>query len=417
RTGRAEIVPDVSLDKDYFALAEGMRTQMAVPITREDKVIGMLMLWSRQLDGFTDENLDFVKRLASRAGVAVDNARLFSETEREREKLSNILRNVGDNVIVIGLDHRIQMINSSTLLAFHLSTDETYVEKLLTDAITHTALQKAYQRAVADEDDTYTTELTLPNERTYHVSIEFHEGIGRIIVMQDITHFKETERLKTELIATVSHDLKQPLSVMRGYLDLLNMVNEFDEKSNKYVDNLNFAFKSMRQLIDDLLDTAKIEAGLQLELETVNILDILNFAVRSNQQQADSKDTTLSMNVPDSLPPLNGDPKRLKQIFNNLVSNAVKYTQPEGTVTVRIELKQNSMRIFVEDNGMGIGPEDQSQIFERFYRVRRPETDSIEGTGLGLAIVKSLVEAHEGDIDLKSTLGEGSTFRVTLPLQ
>jgi two-component system, OmpR family, phosphate regulon sensor histidine kinase PhoR len=95
----------------------------------------------------------------------------------------------------------------------------------------------------------------------------------------------------------------------------------------------------------------------------------------------------------------------------------VKYTPPEGRIRIYTELKQDSLRVFVEDTGLGIGAEDQAQIFERFYRVRRPETDSIEGTGLGLAIVKSLIEAHQGKIDLKSALGEGSTFRVTLPLQ
>lgn len=416
RTGNAEIVPDVSLDKDYYALAEGMRTQMTVPIKREEKVIGMIMLWSRKLNGFTDDNLDFVKRLASRAGVAVDNARLFTETEREREKLSNILRNIGDNVIVVGLDHRIQIINSSTILAFHLSAEKTYTGRSLTDVITHAGLQKAYQIAI-EEDDTHTAELTLPNERTYHVTIEHHEGIGRIIIMQDITHFKELDNLKTELIATVSHDLKQPLSVMRGYLDLLAMVNAFDEKSLGYIDNLNFAFTSMRQLIDDLLDTAKIEAGLQLELETVSIEDILTFAVRSNTQQAQKKNIALRLDLPETLPAVMGDPNRLKQIFTNLVSNAVKYTQPDGHVDIYTELKQDTIRLFVKDDGMGIGPEDQTQIFERFYRVRRPETDSIEGTGLGLAIVKALVEAHGGDIDLKSTLGEGSIFRVTFPVQ
>jgi len=415
RRGIPEIVPNVAADNDYFALADGMITQMSVPIKREEKVIGVLTLLSRTLNGFTDDHLEFTKRLSNRAGVAVDNARLFTETKREREKLSNILRNIADNVILVGLDHHIEMINSSAILAFHLSVDETYVGKSLTDVITHSKLQLAYQDAV-ENNDTVTAELDLPNGRTYHASIEYHVGIGRIIVMQDITYFKETDRLKTELVATVSHDLKQPLSVMRGYLDLLKMVNDFDEKSLKYVDNLNFAFQSMRQLIDDLLDIARIEAGLKLEMEDVVLLDILARAVRSNTQQAEAKSIKLESDLPASLPVFNGDPRRLEQVFNNLVSNAVKYTPPEGEVKVYVEVRHDNIRVFVKDNGMGIGAEDQAKIFERFYRVRRPETDSIEGTGLGLAIVKSLVEAHQGKIDLKSVLGDGSTFRVTLPL-
>lgn len=415
RSGKAEIISNVTSDADYYALAIGMHTQMSVPIKREEKVIGILTLFSTKLNGFTDEHLDFTKRLASRAGVAVDNARLFTTSSIEREKLSNILRNISENVIVVSLDHRIELVNDAALLAFHLNMEDTYMGRLFTDVFSHAQLQIAYQDAV-EGDDTVTSELDLPNGRSYHISIEYHADIGRIIIMQDITYFKETDRLKTELIATVSHDLKQPLSVMRGYLDLLKMTNEFDERSLGYTDNLNFAFSNMQRLIDELLDIARIEAGLILELEDVSINDVLNHSIRSNQQQADAKEITFHIDIPDVLPVISADPSRLEQIFNNLINNAVKYTPPEGTIKIRIEVKQTVMRIFIEDNGMGIGAEDQAKIFERFYRIRRPETDSIEGTGLGLAIVKSLTEAHDAKIDLKSILGKGSTFRVTLPL-
>jgi two-component system, OmpR family, phosphate regulon sensor histidine kinase PhoR len=416
RSGIEEIVPDLATDPDYYELARGMRTQMSVPIKREERVIAVLNLLSTHLNGFTEEHLEFVKRLANRGGVAVDNARLFAETTREREKLQYVVQNIGDNIIVLGLDNHIILINDAAIQAFHLSADTDYTGKLFNDAISHQKLQLSYQLAI-ETQETSSVELELPNGRTYHTKIEYHKNVGRIIVMQDISRFKETERLKTELVATVSHDLKQPLSVMRGYLDLLQMVNQFDKKSLGYIDNLNYAFNNMRQLIDDLLDIARIEAGIKLDLEQVNIIEILNRAIRNNQHLSEQKKQNIKLEIPENLPSVSGDPSRLEQIFNNLVSNAVKYTPPEGKVRVYAELKQDAIRIFVEDSGLGIGAEDQAQIFERFYRVRRPETDSIEGTGLGLAIVKSLVEAHQGKIDLKSALGEGSTFRVTLPLQ
>jgi two-component system NtrC family sensor kinase len=415
RMGKAEIVSDVMIDSDYYEMAEGIRTQMSVPIKREEQVIGVLALLSRRVNGFTEKNLEFVRKLANRAGVAVDNARLFAETKREREKLSYILRNIADNVIVLGLDHRIVLINASTILAFHLSADEDYTRRMFADVIRHQKLQVAYQEAVAN-NEAVSTEVELPNKRIYHATIEYHQGVGRILVMRDITHFKETDRLKTELVATVSHDLKQPLSVMRGYLDLLDMVNVFDERSQGYIGNLNHAFRTMRQLIDDLLDIAKIEAGLKLEAEDVNIVEVLSRAYQNSKPLAEKKNITLIVDLPEQLPIISGDPARLEQIFNNLVGNAVKYTQTNGRVHVYTEMKQDFLRVFIEDNGMGIGAEDQAQIFERFYRVRRPETDNIEGTGLGLAIVKSLVEAHKGKIDLKSALGVGSTFRVILPI-
>lgn len=140
RTGKAEIVPDVLLDSDYYEMAEGIRTQMSVPIKREERVIGVLTLLSRRVSGFTEKNLEFVRKLSNRAGVAVDNARLFAETKREREKLSYILRNIADNVVVLGLDHRIVLINASTILAFHLSAEEDYTGRMFTEVIKHQKL-------------------------------------------------------------------------------------------------------------------------------------------------------------------------------------------------------------------------------------------------------------------------------------
>jgi len=414
RSGQAEIVPDVTHDKDYYSVADGIQTQMTVPIMREEQVIAVIALESRKLNGFEDEHLAFVQKLTNRAGVAVDNARLFTETRREREKLSHIVRNIADIVIVIGLDERIVVMNYSALLGFMLAIDGEYTGKYLFDVISHKKLQTAYREAT-ESGENVDTELDLPNKRTYHARISLHEGVGRIIVMQDITYFKETDKLKTELIATVSHDLKQPLSVMRGYLDLLEMSNEFDDRSQRYVNSLEHSFSNMRRLIDDLLDIAHIESGLQMNLEQINIADLLRRCIFNNNPMADNKAISVSLELPNALPKINGDESRLEQVFNNLINNAIKYTPPGGIVKVYLEVKQNVVRIFVEDNGLGIGPEDQSQIFARFYRVRRPETESIEGTGLGLAIVKSLVEAHQGKIDLKSELGVGSTFRVTLP--
>ncbi|MCA9911939.1 MAG: GAF domain-containing protein, partial [Anaerolineae bacterium] len=214
RSGQAEIVPDVSHDKDYYSVADGIQTQMTVPIMREEQVIAVIALENRKLNGFTDEHLAFVQKLTNRAGVAVDNARLFTETRREREKLSHIVRNIADIVIVVGLDERIVLMNYSALLGFMLSVDGDYTGKFLFDVISHKQLHTSYREAI-ESGENVSVELDLPNKRTYHARISLHESVGRIIVMQDITHFKETDKLKTELIATVSHDLKQPLSVMR----------------------------------------------------------------------------------------------------------------------------------------------------------------------------------------------------------
>jgi signal transduction histidine kinase len=416
KTGLAEIVPDVSVDRDYFSVADGIRTHMSIPIARDDTVIAVLSLESREFNGFSDEHLEFVRKLTNRAGVALDNARLFAETEREREKLSYILKNIADGVIAVSADNNIVLMNSSAILAFSLATDVRYEGQPFADVVIHSKLQSLLTEAMETGED-ITGEITLTNNKIYYVTVNYYPEVGYIIVLQDITHFKEVDKLKTELVATVSHDLKQPLASMRGYLDLLQLTDSINPSATPYVEKIEIGFSNMRQLIDDLLDIAQIESGLSLKRDVVDLVDLLEDAVNSLELTAQHKAIKMTLDVPSGLPTIMGDKARLIQIFNNLVSNAVKYTQPEGHVKIYSEVKQNLVRIYIEDDGMGIGPEDLSQIFERFYRVRRPETDSIDGTGLGLAIVKSLIEAHQGKIDVKSELGVGSVFRVTLPTE
>jgi signal transduction histidine kinase len=414
RSGHVEIVPDVSMDKDFIRVHNNTQSQMSLPVMREDRVIAVMTLESKRLNGFTEHHQDFVEKLASRAAVAIDNARLYEESELERQKLSYILSSTADVVIVVAPDNRIMLINQAALASLSLYVQETYVGRSTYEVFDNTPLVEIYQRAVALGENLI-EEMVLPNEHTLHVKITPHEGIGWIIVMHDITPFKEMDQLKSELIATVSHDLKQPLSVMHGYTELLTMQQFPSTQTKHFIEMIQRAITNMRQLIDDLLDLAKIESGVKLNLEVVDVTGVLVECIEGIKPGAQDKNIHIALQLPASPTAVLADRRRLVQILNNLIGNAVKYTQPEGEVVVMAELRAATVRIAIQDNGMGISPEDQAHIFERFYRVRRPETDSIEGTGLGLAIVKSLVEAHNGQIGLKSHLGEGSTFHITLP--
>lgn len=415
RAGHAEIVPDVSMDKDFVPIASSTRSQVAVPVMREDRVVAVITVESKRLNGFSEQNLDFIEKLATRAGVAIDNARLYDEAVREREKLSLILSNTADIVMAVDLDDRLILLNQSALAALHLYLNESYVGLNIFDAIDHTPLLDTYRRAKALGEN-LAEEVPLPNGRVFHTNMQFNPSLGWIIVMHDITPFKEMDKLKSELIATVSHDLKQPLSVMNGYIELLLMQQAVSSQGMHAVQMIRRSIQSMRQLIDDLLDLAKIESGIQLNLQPIQINTVVTDCIDSLRPAAQNKSMTIVSETDNSLPPVTGDYARLRQILMNLINNAVKYTPPEGQVNVRAEKRGNMLRVAVQDNGLGISPEDQIHIFDRFYRVRRPETDSIEGTGLGLAIVKSLVEAHRGQISVESTLGRGSTFYLSLPL-
>jgi signal transduction histidine kinase len=415
RSGHSEIVPDVTMDKDFVRITNNTRSQLSVPVMREDRVVAVITVESKKINGFTENHLEFVAKLATRAGAAIDNARLYDESLREREKLSHILSNTADIVIVIGLDDRLMLINQSAVSALRLYPNEKYAGRPLTEVFEGVPLLEVFQRA-KDTGENLTQELVLPSERIFHTSLKFHDGIGWIVVMHDITPFKEMDKLKGELIATVSHDLKQPLGVMNGYVELLTMQQAIAPQGLNHVTMIRRAIQNMRQLIDDLLDLAKIESGIKLNLQPIQINSIIVDCLDAVRPAAISKSMKIDNEVTDTVPYVLGDRSRLRQILINLIGNAVKYTPPEGSIKIWAESRGNMLRLAIQDNGLGISPEDQIHIFDRFYRVRRPETDSIEGTGLGLAIVKSLVEAHNGQIVLESSLGEGSTFYFTLPL-
>jgi signal transduction histidine kinase len=414
-SGYAEVVPDVSMDPDFVRMATNTRSQMAVPVMREDRVVAVITLDSKKLNGFTDAHLDFVQKLATRAGVAIDNARLYEEAIREREKLSHILNNTADMVMVIGNDERIILINQAALNAMQLYTNQDYTRRLASETFEHTALWSTFQRA-KDSGENIIEEVMMPNERIFHANLRRFEGIGWIVVMHDVTPYKEMDKLKGELIATVSHDLKQPLSVMNGYIELMIMQQSVTQQGLNSVHMIRKAMQNMRQLIDDLLDLAKIESGIKLNLEALQVEQIIQDCIDQVKPAAQNKAITVINNINEILPRVMADRSRMRQILINLIGNGVKYTGTEGWVKIGAEIKGSSLRIMFQDNGMGISPEDQIHVFERFYRVRRPETDNIEGTGLGLAIVKSLVEAHGGQITVESKLGEGTTFYLVLPI-
>jgi len=234
--------------------------------------------------------------------------------------------------------------------------------------------------------------------------------------MRDITHFKELDELKSDFVATVSHDLRAPLTFMRGYATMLPMVGQLSDKQQDYLRKILRGVGQMTELIDDLLDLGRIEAGVGLERKPCHLGAILVEAVDGMRAQSAAKGLTLRLEQTEGGALVAGDAALLRQVVTNLVDNAVKYTPSGGTVTVGLWVRNGQAVIRVADTGIGIAPDDQVRLFEKFYRVKRRDTVGIRGTGLGLAIVKSIVERHGGRVWVDSELGRGSKFYVILPL-
>jgi len=233
--------------------------------------------------------------------------------------------------------------------------------------------------------------------------------------MRDITYLKELDNMKSEFVATVSHDLRSPLTFMRGYTTMIPMVGKVTPKQEKFLNKILGGIDQMTALIDDLLDIGKIEAGIGIEMKLCYLQSIVQIAVDSLRARAEAKGLELTLEIAEDLPPLIGDEILLRQAVANLIDNAIKYTPAPGSITVGVTTQDSYLVVWVKDTGIGIAPADQRRLFEKFYRIKRRDTITIKGTGLGLAIVKSIAERHHGRVCVESQLGQGSTFYLALP--
>jgi signal transduction histidine kinase len=239
---------------------------------------------------------------------------------------------------------------------------------------------------------------------------------GWVAVMQDITRFKEAERLKSDMILTASHDLRNPVNLTLGALDLLGKATPaWNEVQQEAYDLSILGVRRIEALISDLLDLERIEQRVGLKPTDSDLCEIAQIVVTELTMQAQSRHHQLTFDRAHPIVRVLGDAQRLYQVISNLLSNAIKYTPNGGTITLTVWTQNDQARLDVRDTGPGIPPEAQARVFERFYRV--PNSNNQErGTGLGLAIVKSIVEQHGGRVWVTSVVGQGSTFSIALPI-
>jgi signal transduction histidine kinase len=227
----------------------------------------------------------------------------------------------------------------------------------------------------------------------------------------------ELDALKSEFVATVSHDLRSPLTLMRGYATMLEMVGELNDQQANYVSKIVTGVESMSRLVTNLLDLGRIEAGIGLQVDMVHVQDVIERVVSALQLEASQKHIQINVEISEDTSPLiEADQALLQQAIHNLVENAIKYTPAQGKVFIRMWPKQDRMVIEVRDTGSGISPMDQPRLFEKFYRGAQQTSKEQHGTGLGLAIVKSIAERHGGQVWVESQLGKGSAFFLAVPL-
>ncbi|HPO59656.1 MAG TPA: HAMP domain-containing sensor histidine kinase, partial [Anaerolineaceae bacterium] len=230
-------------------------------------------------------------------------------------------------------------------------------------------------------------------------------------------HFKNLDTLKSEFVATVSHDLRSPLSLIRGHANMLRNVGELNEQQKIFLKNILDGIDNMTALVNTLLDLGRIEAGVGLKIEELSAQSVIEQVMQSLRLEAAQKNITLEL-MPGSVNgKIEADQALLRQALYNLLDNAIRYTPQKGKVRIGVQRSEDSVIFEVHDTGIGIAPLDLPRVFEKFYRCGHREAQQQRGTGLGLAIVKSIAERHNGQVWAESQLGKGSSFYLEIPLE
>lgn len=381
-----------------------------VPLRARGRTTGVLGVDNRKPGrALTHEEMTVMMAMADYAAIAIENAQLYNRSEAERSKLETILTQTEDGVIVVDQENRLLLMNATAKAAF--GVDEHLIGRSVVETFDDPRLL-ALLRAPGDLPRR--EEIEMRDGRVFNAQRTPIQGVGQAVVMQDITHLKELDRIKSEFVTTVSHDLRSPLTAILGYVELIDRAGEVNEQQREFIRRVRNSVEQIRVLITDLLDLGRIEAGLDSAKQNTPLPVLARYAIDGLRASAETKNLKLEADLPDELPLITGDPIRLRQMIGNLLENAIKYTPPGGRVQIETLSEGDQVILRVSDDGPGIPPADQPYLFDKFFRASNVP-DGTPGTGLGLSIVKSIVDSHNGRIWVESVLGKGTRFTVVLP--
>ncbi len=357
-----------------------------------------------------------ISELSERISLQMQSA------EREGNQLKSIIESMREGVIVISREEELLLLNDAAKEMFAI--DDAAIGRPYMETVRNPDLQRLISR-MKQKKKSATQEISVlyPQEKSYLVSVRVSPRYREIVVVIfDITEFKNLERIKADFVANVSHELRTPLTSIKGYIEtLLDKSYDTDEEKKEFLEIIEENTDRLIAIASDLLVLSELEGGetdtqdSRKGYEEIDIRETILRSVGSLDSLFSKNRVSLSLEIQDGMPAYRANRFLIERMIINLVENSAKYTPANGSVSVRASAQNGSLRIEVEDNGIGIPPEHHERIFERFYRVDKNRSREIGGTGLGLSIVKHIVIQHGGTIALRSSEGEGSTFTVELP--
>ncbi|MEC3882921.1 PAS domain-containing protein [Halobacillus litoralis] len=362
-------------------------------------------------------------QLSQSINILARNLQEMTSTKGMQEnQLEAVINNMGNGLVLIDEKGYILLTNRAFLETFK-GVQNDFIGHLYHDAIPYTTIHETVQKIYMFEETISETFVLPVNIDRKHLEVtgapifsEDRKWRGVVLVFHDISELKQLEQMRKDFVANVSHELKTPITSIRGFSETLLDGAMKDEKMlEQFLQIILKESGRLQSLIQDLLELSKLERDdFLLNVEQIEVQRLLNDLLPIVEQHADQKQVKLHASVQGNTK-IQGDSSRLKQVFMNLLTNAINYSGDEGEVTLEFQESENHVTIKITDNGVGIPKEEISRIFERFYRVDKARSRNSGGTGLGLAIVKHIVEAHEGTIHVESEVDVGTAFYVEIP--
>jgi len=420
------------------SLDDRMQQTFALPFIWAGEPMGVLVVFRAHLASATPDDVQVLQSFADQAAIAVHNAQLYARIDHERRRLAAILQHSADGVLI--LDARATILSMNHALermtgwratdATGLTHDDVIVWRKLESRDLTTALDSGWLRESGS--------LTPPEPLYVEGDLERRDGmtislaiiyaplfsvdghlVNIIADVRDITNFRQAQEMQSTFISMISHELRTPVALIKGNAATLRRDDvEWDTPTVRdMAEVIEEESDRLTALINNLLTTSKIQAQRTVELN-IDDVRIDRIAARSVERfQAQTKKHHLEMQFPPDFPVVRGDEQRLLQVFDNLIGNAIKYSPDGGDIILQGHVMGDQILIQIRDQGVGLAPDDQAKVFDRFYRVDGTLSRKTQGTGLGLYLARQLVRAHGGDLGVESQLGKGSTFYFTLPLE
>jgi len=440
------IVERLQMDRKPFILKRDSRQEekgfhtnllnahdLYLPIFLSGKKIIAVMAFSRSDTPFELRKMEEYEALAKNVGIALDKITLYQKSEEARRLNQDILDTIQEGVQLVNTDGTILQVNKqfcemfgchdrlqkmggcsweewSGLLSSHIAESDEFIDFLRKE------VSSLDRYSSSDRHYIYKSN----SGEVYKVYCEglFHGNakLGTIFVHRNITKEFEVDRIKSEFVSTVSHELRTPLASILGFTELILTRELKADRQKKYLTTIYNEAGRLTALINDFLDIQRMEAGKQCyESKEIELLPIIKKVIELQKVQSDKHE--LILDFAGGSDRINGDREKMEQALTNLVHNAIKYSPDGGEVRIALYEKDGLVNIEIKDEGLGIPPEAMDKLFEKFYRVDNSDRRSIGGTGLGLSIVNEIIHFHNGEIEVDSEYGKGSTFTVSLPVQ